>query len=115
MMQFRPQLSDYMDYKMFIGVLTQVQTIVSVSLSFYNQDDSFVLDNNGDPITYESNPHECGHMLDIAREPFPFDHANCRLMLKPACAFNIADLFLHFAQNPTAPIIPPIRPPRKHE
>ena len=96
--QFRlgPQITGYFGDRLLIGELTQLKTVVSVQIIFYDDSDSILLDGFGDSIQYSSSPHVLGHLFDILHPGLVFSYAKCLLQLRPDSNFDLNNLFFHF-------------------
>jgi hypothetical protein len=95
--RFNPQIMDYFSDRLLVGELTQLKTIISVEIIFYDDSDAIVLDNNGNPIQYKSSPHDLGHILDILYRGFIFSYAQCLLRLQPDSSLDFRNIFFHFS------------------
>jgi hypothetical protein len=97
--RFGPQITDYFGNRLLIGELTQLKTVVSVQIIFYDESNDIVNDDSGNPIQYSSSPHDLGHLLDILHQGFVFSYAKCLLKLQRDSNFNIHNLFFHFSNS----------------
>jgi hypothetical protein len=97
--RFGPQITDYFGDRLIIGELTQLKTVVSVQIIFYDESNGIVNDGFGNPIQYSSSPHDLGHLLDILHQGFAFSYAKCLLKLQPDSNFDPRNIFFHFSKS----------------
>ncbi len=97
--RFGPEITDYFGDRLLIGELTQLKTVISVQIIFYDDSDSIILDDSGNPIQYTSSRHDLGHLLDILHQGFVFSYAKCLLRLQSDSNFDLHNLFFHFSHS----------------
>ncbi|UJR18341.1 hypothetical protein I4U23_005243 [Adineta vaga] len=94
--QFQPEILNYCHNQLFISELSQVKTILSIEMSFHDQYNNIIIDNDGNLLHYTSNLHDLGYILDILNQEIPFHYIKCLLHLRSNSNFNFNNLFFHF-------------------
>jgi len=97
--QFTSHITSLFQRKILVGQTNSLSQIISVQISFYNDNGGIVEDSFGNLMDYTSSPHDLGHVLDILQQRFTFSYAICRLRLQPDCNFDPHTLFFHCSKS----------------
>jgi hypothetical protein len=98
-LQFTPHLTDLFQSRILVGQLNNMDQIISVQISFHDENDDIIRDMSGHLIEYRSSRHDLGHVLDILHQGFVFSYAKCLLRLQPNSNFDPHSLFFHLSQS----------------
>ncbi|UJR38725.1 hypothetical protein I4U23_031390 [Adineta vaga] len=97
--RFSPDIMSYCNDRILIGESTSFKLINNIQISFFDQYDNIIVDNFGNPIQYNSYPHDLGHLINILYNGFEFSYAKCLLNLQSNSNFDLHNLFFHFSPS----------------
>jgi hypothetical protein len=102
-LEFDPKIINYFGERLLIGELTQLKTIISVQVIFYDESDDILFDDVGNPRQYTSTSHDLGHRVDILHQGFRFSYVKCLLRSQSDSKFDLSNIFFHFEESSSIP------------
>ena len=94
-----------LDQKIIVGSLNQLSSIASVTVAFYNQDNTIVQDDGGRLLQFTSSPVDLGHELELFFHQSAYSHVKFILTILSDTGFDPEKIFFHFSQRSTSPAV----------
>jgi hypothetical protein len=82
--------------RLIIGSIDQVNSILSGTLTFYDNERHILHDENGQQLHFTSTRIQLGQLFDFMPSTLMYDHATIMLTLSKTMKFDPRTLFFHF-------------------